>query len=1099
MNHSHNAFLVLLVGCLAGAVAPAAIAQKVTEHTLPPPRLRPNLETNVDQPLRYHPDGADFVIENGTECFNRALYGGNTAFRVDAGDKPEFVLYLPGRGGNLRLGVRKDSGSKWLHSAQSITSRYRPGGMIYEIRDPLLGANGSVRLEAYALKATEGLVVRVEGCDLPPGLELLWAYGGVNGQRGARDGDIGTERVPISEYFQLKPEFCAGNTFETAPGRFTLTSKPATMVGCVSGQSDTKPEIADANQWNDPGELFASATPASVPKHPVVIGRVSLRAGEARYLAVQRLAAGAHPRDAKVTAKLLPPFKPDALPGVFSDAEGYFKQLRERVVIDTPDPFLNASVGALNVAADAVWDDNEEFLMHGAIAWRAKYLGWRGPYALDALGWHDRARSNINFWIRGQNTKSIPATLPPADEKFNLSRSETAINSNGDMQHTHYDMNLVFIDVLFRHLLWTGDRELAVKVWPALERHLAWEQRLFRRPYGPEKLPLYEAYAAIWASDDLYYNGGGTTHASAYNVYHNKMAARVARWIGKDPVPYEREADLILRAMREYLWLPEQGYYAEYRDLLGKQLLHPGAAIWTVYHTIDSEAASPEEAWKLTRYLDQMPHIPVRGAGVPPDPDAGQYALLPTTTWMPYSWSINNVCMNENAHAALSYWQAGRSREGNLLLKSLLLASMYMGIAPGNVGTMTYLDAYRRESQRDFADASGMLSRAIVEGLFGVHPDGLAGELRLSPGFPAAWDHASFRHPDLAYSWKRAGQADVFTVESHFARPMSLRLTWPVQADELAGVTVNGVAAKWEQDKEAIGKPRLVITAPASAKWEIGIQWKGKPVTEPPLDAIVAAPAVVSAPGMDWSKPASPAAIFEMVDVSKLFNKRVTEIFTQEYRSPRSPYASLAIPKQGIGAWAGHVHATAEINDSGLRKLSAKNGGRVVMPNGVPFSTPGAADAPNIIFTSLWDNYPKEITVPLGGRAKRVCLLMAGSTSFMQSRFDNGEVVVAYSDGTTARLALNNPVNWWPIEQDYFIDDYQFQRPGVIPPRVDLKTGKVRLLDPVAFKGCGRVVEGGAATVLDLALDPSKELKSLSVRPLANEVIIGLMSVTLAR
>jgi hypothetical protein len=62
-----------------------------------------------------------------------------------------------------------------------------------------------------------------------------------------------------------------------------------------------------------------------------------------------------------------------------------------------------------------------------------------------------------------------------------------------------------------------------------------------------------------------------------------------------------------------------------------------------------------------------------------------------------------------------------------------------------------------------------------------------------------------------------------------------------------------------------------------------------------------------------------------------------------------------------------------------------------------------------------------------------------------------------------------------------------------------LKTGQVRLLDVATFKGQGRAVPGGAATVLDLPLDPAKELQSLTVRALANEVVIGLMSVTLER
>ena len=124
---------------------------------------------------------------------------------------------------------------------------------------------------------------------------------------------------------------------------------------------------------------------------------------------------------------------------------------------------------------------------------------------------------------------------------------------------------------------------------------------------------------------------------------------------------------------------------------------------------------------------------------------------------------------------------------------------------------------------------------------------------------------------------------------------------------------------------------------------------------------------------------------------------------------------------------------------------------------------------------------------------------MAGSTNWMQSRIDSGEVIVNYQDGTTQRLALLNPVNWWSIDQDYFIDDFAFSRPEPIPPRVDLMAGTVRILDVHEFKGKGRVVPGGAATVLDLPLDPAKTLKSLTVRALANEVVVGLMAATIAR
>src|SRR4029450_11520559 len=134
-----------------------------------------------------------------------------------------------------------------------------------------------------------------------------------------------------------------------------------------------------------------------------------------------------------------------------------------------------------------------------------------------------------------------PAVVPPQDPAANLARNEPGLHTRGDLSNSHYDMNLVFIDALFRHLLWTGDVEYAHEMWPTIERHLEWERRSFRRTFGPKQLPLYEGYGAIWASDDLGYHGGGAAHASAYNYFHNLMAARIAKRLGQDPAPYETE------------------------------------------------------------------------------------------------------------------------------------------------------------------------------------------------------------------------------------------------------------------------------------------------------------------------------------------------------------------------------------------------------------------------------------------------------------------------------------------------------------------------------------------------------------------------------
>jgi len=1123
---------------------------------------------NIDRPLRYTPVGTDFVITNGTEFFNRPLYGGSSPFRVDGGDKPEFSLYLPGRGGNLRLGVQVGDKIQWLNAAAQVVTIYRPGSLIHEVRDPLLG-DGMLRLTTLALHATEGLILRAEWSGSKAAPDLVWAFGGVNGRKGRRDGDIGCETVPVGEFFQLRADACAGNTVTFGEKEFQVAGKPGAVAGVTSVTAALR--MADAAHWNQPDKLFADA--ANV-QSPLLVGRVALQARTPFYLALQRLPANARadgalavyrevaadPAKQPVEAKPALKISPADLPELFAQEETIRRHLAERVTVVTPDPFVNAAVTALNVAADAVWDDRQEAYLHGGVAWRIRLLGWRVSYAGDELGWHERTAQHFAGFAKQQNTGALPARLPAPEESANLSRNETALHSNGDLSQSHYDMNLVGVDAFFRHLLWTGDMDYARKMWPTIERHLAWEQRLFRREFGVDKLPLYEAYCCIWASDDLAYNGGGATHASAYNYFHNVMAARVAGQLGKDPAPYEREAELIMRGMKKNLWLPDCGWFAEWKDWLGLQRVHPNAAAWTFYHTVDSEVPSPLEAWQMTRFVDtQIARFPIHGPGVP----AGNYTM-PTTSWMPYTWSLNNVVLAETMHTALAYWQANRSEGAFPLFKGALLDSMFLGLCPGNVGLCTWYDATRRESQRDFGDGSGALSRAVVEGLFGLKPDLLAGEMKICPGFPAAWDHARIRHPDFEFSFQRDGLSESYTWQNHFSKLVKLRLQIPALREDIASVTVNGQPVKWKCIEDSVGRPGVEISGLAAAEQAIVVAWKGRTLdTRMQLNAASLARGetlsaqfgvdevaavqdpqhalsglILSGHGLegqaagtpgqrtvfvrlrqgamswwhpvafeiradttlgasiDWSKPV--AGRLETVDLSAQFNDQVTQIFKHEYRSPRSPFCSLAAPKQGIGSWC-HPQAAFEVDDSGLRNLAAAQAGKITLPDGVPFATPGALAAKNIAFVSQWDNYPRELFVPLRGKSSHAFLLMAGSTSAMQSRFDNGEVCVTYADGSTARLALHNPTTWWPIDQDYFIDDFAFARPEPLPVRVDLKTGKIRVLNMEEFKGTGRVVPGGAATVLDLPLDATKDLKSLTVHAIANEVVIGLMSVTLAR
>ncbi|HYO22827.1 MAG TPA: glycogen debranching protein, partial [Flavisolibacter sp.] len=746
-------------------------------------------------------------------------------------------------------------------------------------------------------------------------------------------------------------------------------------------------------------------------------------------------------------------------------------------------------------------------------------------YLADVLGWHDRARTHFNAYALSQVTDPLTGPVE-MDTALHLARHAEKMgtsvfssgyisrNPGGDKRPHHYDMNLVFIDQLLNHFLWTGDTAYVKTMWPLLKRHLDWEDRNF----DVDGDNLYDAYAAIWASDALQYSGGGVTHSSAYNYKAFSTAADLAKIVGEDPGPYRKKADAILQAINTKLWMPHKGVYAEFKDLLGKQLLHPSPGLWTIYHAIDSKVPDAFKAYQSLRWIDNnIPHIPILAKGFA---DTSLYTIS-TTNWQPYTWSLNNVVLGEVMHTALAYWQGGRSKEAFKLFKGSLVESMYLGASPGNFQQLSFYDAVRGELYRDFADDVGTTARSLVEGLFGVFVDALHDTICIKPGFPSEWKQASLSTPDFNYSYHQSGRQDRLTISTNIPKKLALSLLIRARAGDVENVLVNGKAAKWYFDSTAIEVPRLQVLASAAKAFKVEIRWKGKSIghsikkTNPDKQATITfhrakhGKAVYWQPVLQYSNTGetlpkrnanSTNGAFEKIDLTPYFNDQVTNIFKNQYLSPRPKGPTLQLPTQGIGNWA-YPLVMPNISDSGLRARSGTRN-EFTTKQGVPFATPSQHGAKNILFTSQWDNYPDSAIVPLTGNASHVYFLLAGSTNPMQSRMVNGEVVVQYKDGSEEKLELKNPENWWPIEQDYYEDGFAFTTDAPKPVRVYLKTGE----DTREFKNytslrgfSSRAIDGGAGTILDLPLDPAKELQSLTLKAVANDVVIGLMSITLVR
>ena len=975
----------------------------------------------VQRTAHYMPEGNAFVCVNGSSRYTRALYGSTAEWRVETSDRPIFATYKKNQTGNIRFRISYDGQIMWLDEAGYCKASYEAGRRDYLLKDRRWG-KGELDISVLAFPDAEGAIWR-------------FAVRGFDNRKMKVEAVLSKTAVP-------KPVRSGDIGSFLKPGTFEPATSETAVLGTVSRLS--------------PGSVFYFS----------IDGENQLSTAE----------------NAKMQLR-------------YDAAEQWRNQLASSVSFHTPDAYINPIGGALVMAADGAWDG--KVWQHGAVGWRMSLPGWRGAYMGDFLGMQDRQRIHFDAYAKSQVT-DVPVTEPHLmDEKNNLARGTykwgTPMYSNGyicrnpekNNQFHHYDMNLVYIDELLWHFQFDADTAYMRKMWPVIQRHLAWE----KQAWDPDNDGLYDAYCCIWASDALQYNSGAVTHSSAYNYRANLLAARIAGIIGENLKPYQEEADRILKAMNERLWLKDSGHWAEYQDFMGLKRVHRDAALWSIYTPIDCGAGTPEQNYWATRYIDRhIPHIPYRYNKV-------EYQTMSTSDWAPYEWSINNVAMAEVMHTVLAYYQAGRVEEAYRLLKANVLDFMYLGSSPGNFGQLSTMDRATGEGYRDFSDVTGISSRAFIEGLYGITPNALEGKCIIRPGFPAAWDSASVHTPYLDYSFRRVGDKDIFDIEQNFARPLQI-----VIRQNLGG-------GKYKDTALTADKRQHVELATI------------KPVDNDEAEAkrtYTLADAVAEQTADRWGTMTGVGNDFDqlndgkrrMVNMDAAFNSEVSDIFKNQYLTPRSPYTTLCVPTQGMGDWCS-TKKLAKIDDSKLRSM-VKDGTFETLP-GLSFRTP--AEGKNIAYTSLWDNYPDSITIPLSGKASHAYLLMAGSTNPMQFAIENAVVRVEYTDGTTDELMLVPPVNWCPIEQDFVENAVAFAMPAVRPYRIGLNTGIVSRhlfrdshyqeaatagdLPDMKLAMCA--LPGGAATMLDMPLNAKKKLRSLTLRALSNEVVVGLMGITLQK
>ena len=234
-------------------------------------------------------------------------------------------------------------------------------------------------------------------------------------------------------------------------------------------------------------------------------------------------------------------------------------------------------------------------------------------------------------------------------------------------------------------------------------------------------------------------------------------------------------------------------------------------------------------------------------------------------------------------------------------------------------------------------------------------------------------------------------------------------------------------------------------------------------------------------------------ANWNCLDIHSAYNADITSVYQQKYLTPRPKTVSAQLGTDGYSPWTfkyWNSYPPVIILD---KVKAMKDGwGRIMTAQKVPFLW--ADGKHNIAFTSIWDNYPAKIDFPVNQSGDAAYFLVSGSTNVMQCQIANAVIRLHYADGKTDSLELIPPVNYWNVStitanataagqesrNDYTAEVDKFCLPDILPETVQLG-------------------DNCRAMLLNLKLRKGIELKSITLETLSQEVVVGLMGVTILK
>jgi hypothetical protein len=903
-------------------------------------------EGDVKGPLYEPLEDGGFRITGGTRRLMRPIVHGQN--RVWTGDVPIFRMdTVAGNGsyarqervfplwsradaalgdvnpsmGTLRIGAAQSGKTLWLDELAGTTALFRPGYSDYQLSGPGWKASLSI---APALDF-HGLVCRVE---FDRAMPLVWQYGGIAWQTA----EANDNRVAI----------------DGPIARITEANLPGGLV--LAGWDGSGAGRAVASPYGRQAEFTADA--------PRRVYHLCAAWGVTRY---------DEPRAAKTLGRLdtanaaswtqardeLKRLWFDCYIGRALEPEKHLRQLlaapdeelrrtrdwwdarRAEFQIRTPDRHLD---GLLNWArAASEYHRQGPGLVLGGQIWQMYSHISTGWYGKQWGGDHAAMEQCLRLYAAMQADSGFIRWVSPSLVAFEAE------------DNTPY-----WVDQVWRHYTWTGDRRFVADLWPAVRKAVGW----MRTHNDPDGDGLFRDGYEYWNCDS---NGKGPKAAAptAMGWAMLDRAARLAAVVG-DPA-----------AQREYRALAEKSRTAVFRELwnekqgrlgsIGSDRLWRGhPQTWEEYLAINAGLLDAPQGRRAMRWI--AAHY-----GFEPQPGV---KLLACSDWWPLRWSCQWVPTGDTCLAALAgmkcgdadlWWPYFRTVVGSAFRSEF--PGINMGIANTGAGG----------GDREDVDSDDPHVHATIRGLFGIEPALHEGRLDVCPAFPSAWRQASIRTPDVSYDYRSDGRTATFVIRT--PRP-----------------TIKRVRANFGGEE---------IVTPAESESRLTLRL-GPALPRPEL---AARPSILADRQPVPTASALPAAArsrLALVDLSGVCN-----VTSEEFVATRFTFDSADHPMP-LSHWWGNPTLTMP---PGPRVLETA-AGVPFLTAGRP--RPGLGQPPkNLLALSSWQPYPLPggAVIPLGLHCQRLWLLLQNYVHPMRNYLPNGEVVLHYADGKRRVESLIPPFN----------------------------------------------------------------------------------------